>query len=93
MFLAVLVQWRYKYQALPAPIDTFDHIIENAEYFKTQEQRDKSFIESLQATWKSKRIINDRRAILLRLSMIFFFSAIALLLLATFFGIYTFIIV
>lgn len=93
MFLAVLVQWRYKYKALPAPIDNFNHIIENAEFFKTKEQRDKSFVQALEATWKSKRIINDRRAILLRVSMAFFFSAITFLLLATFFGILTFIII
>lgn len=93
MILAVSVQWRYKYQALPSPTLILNHIINNKNYFKTKEQRDKCFVETLNDTWDSKRIINDKRANLLRISMTLFFIAIGFIACATLFAIIVYIII
>lgn len=33
MILAVIAQWRFKYQSLSSPLTTFNHIIENPSFF------------------------------------------------------------
>lgn len=93
MVLAVSVQWRYKYQALPAPMQIFAHIVNNKEYFKTVEQRNKCFVEALNSTWDSKRKINDKRAKLLRVSMTLFFVSIGFFACASLFAIITYILI
>ena len=92
MILAVIVQWRYKYQSLSSPLTMFNHIINNKEYFKTPEQRNKSFVQSLETTWASKRKINDKRATLLKASMTIFLISIFFLLVATIFAIIVYIV-
>lgn len=92
MVLAVIVQWRFNYQALPSPTTIFSHIISNKEYFQTAEQRNKSFIQTLESTWKSKHTINDKRARLIRASMTIFLIAIAFLIAAVVFAILAFVI-
>ena len=93
MILAVIVQWRYKYQSLSSPLTMFDHIINNKEYFKTPEQRNKSFVQSLETTWSSKRKINNKRADLLKASMVIFLISIFFLLLSTLFAIIVYIVI
>lgn len=93
MVFAVIAQWRFKYKALSSPMTMFDHIIENRDYFQTKEQRNKSFIQSLESFWSSKRKNNDVRASLIKISMSIFFGAIGFLIAATTFGIVAFIIV
>lgn len=77
---ALLVQWRFQYQALPSPQKILEHELQNANHFNTPEQRNKAFVETLDARWKSKREINDLRALLIRISMVLFFVALILLL-------------
>ena len=78
--LALFVQWRFKYQALPCPKEILDHELENADNFNTPEQRNKSFAETLDDIWRSKRKNNDFRALLILISMGLFFVALCLLL-------------
>lgn len=92
MVLAVIVQWRFNYQALPSPTTIFTHIINNKEYFQTAEQRNKSFVQTLENTWKSKHKINDKRASLIRASMTIFLIAIAFLIASVIFAIFAFVI-
>ena len=56
MFLAVLVQWRYKYKSLPSPIANFNHIIENAEFFKTKENEIKVSFKHWKPHGKAKEL-------------------------------------
>ena len=86
MVIALFVQWRYKYKALPSPISIYSHMIENLEFFKTEAQRSKSWIETIDLTWQSKHRLNDRRRILITISMIVFFCAIASTLISCFYG-------
>lgn len=86
MVLALLVQWRYKYQALPSPMDIFIHISENVQFFNTEEQRYKNWVEMLNANWISKRKNNDKRVNLIRASMILFFCAILVILVSVIYG-------
>lgn len=86
MVLALFVQWRYKYQALPGPMGLYEHLMSNAEYFKTPEQRNKSWIETIGPAWESKRRINDRRVVLITVSMIIFLCAVGSMALSVWYG-------
>lgn len=79
MVLALLVQWRYKYQTLPAPLEIFSHVNSNLEYFSTSEQRYKNRVEMLEDVYKSKKKINDLRIKLITHSIIFFLLPIGIL--------------
>lgn len=92
MILAVIAQWRFKYQSLSAPLKMFEHIIDNKDYFKTQEQRNKSFVQSLNTTWTSKNKNNDKRAKLIRASMIIFLIGVGFFIAGTFFAVISFLI-
>lgn len=83
MILSLLVSWRYKYKSLPAPLNMMNHILANKQYFVTQEQRDKSFTETLNDVWVSKNKLNDKRATLIKASMTIFFIAIGIAVIAT----------
>ena len=87
MFLAVIGQWRFKYQSLASPLDMFEHIMSNTDYFKTQEQRNKSFVQSLNTTWTSKRKNNDKRARLIKASMIVFIVGVSFYIAGTVFAV------
>ena len=78
--IALLVQWRFRYQTLPSPQEILEHELKNAEHFNTPEQRNQAFAQTLDSKWKSKRKINDFRAFLIRISMGLFFAALILLL-------------
>lgn len=92
MILAVMAQWRFKYQSLSAPLEMFEHIINNTDYFKTQEQRNKSFVQSLNITWTSKNKNNDKRAKLIRASMIVFLIGVGFFIAGTFFAVISYLI-
>ena len=77
MVLALLVQWRYKYNTLPSPMAIYLHYESNIGYFKTEAQRCKSWIETINVTWKSKQKINNARVVLIKISMILFLCSIA----------------
>ena len=78
--LALLVQWRFKYQALPSPQVILDHELKNADDFNTPQQRNKAFVETLNASWESKREVNNRRVRFIKLSMGIFFIALGIFL-------------
>ena len=59
--LALFVQWRFKYQALPCPKEILDHELENADNFNTPEQRNKSFAETLDDILRNQMHSGDRR--------------------------------
>lgn len=84
MLLAIFVSWRYKYKTLLSPLQNMEHILKNKEYFITSAQRDKSFTETINEIWESKKYINDKRAKLIKISMIFYFLSISVILITTF---------
>ncbi len=84
MILSLLVSWRYKYKSFPAPSNMMNHILANKEYFITQEQRDKSFTQTLDEVWISKNNLNNKRANLIKASMTVYFIAIGIAVIATF---------
>lgn len=86
MFLAVIAQWRYKYQSLDSPISIFNHIIQNVDSYKSESQRNKSFIQTLDSVWQSKRKNSNKRVKLLRSSMILFFVAIGMIITSIIYG-------
>lgn len=92
MILAVLAQWRFKYQSLAAPLEMFEHIMNNTDFFKTQEQRNKSFVQSLNMTWTSKRKNNNKRAGLIKASMIVFLIGVGFYIAGTIFAVISFLI-
>lgn len=88
LVLALLIQWRFKYEALPSPQAIYDHELSesSAVYFNTPQQRNAAFVKTLDKVWKSKHSLNNRRVTLLRTSMIMFFSAMAVFLLTVLIG-------
>ena len=86
LFLALLVQWRFPYQALPAPKEILNHELseKNIDMFNTPEQRNKAYVETLDKAWQSKRILNNRRVSFIKTSMVMCFFALALLLTSIF---------
>lgn len=86
LFLALLVQWRFPYQALPSPKTILDHELsnKNIDMFNTPEQRNKAYVETLDNSWQSKCALNNRRVRFIKASMIMCFSALALLLTSIF---------
>ena len=53
-----------------------NHILKSKDNFASSEQRDKSFTQTIDEVWVSKRKLNDKRAKLIRASMILYFSAL-----------------
>lgn len=85
MILALCVSWRYKYRSLSAPVEMMNHILANEQYFRSPEQRNKSFTETIDEVWKSLHLINDKRANLIMASMIVYFISLGIVVLSTFF--------
>jgi hypothetical protein len=85
MVIAVIVQWRFKYSVLSSPMDTFNHILKNKNSFKEKRQQNKSFVETLDAQYKVRKKINDKRAKLITASMILFFISIGIVVVSTIF--------
>lgn len=83
MVLALLVSWRFKYKSLPSPCDMMNHILANKEFFSSQEQRDKSFTETIDSVWNSKKKINDKRAKLIMASMSIYFTSVGIAFIST----------
>lgn len=90
MILAILVQWRYKYQALPSPISIYSHFQSNIKFFEREAQRSKSWIETMNVAWESKRKINNKRVKLITISMIIFFGALSSIIASVIYGIVTY---
>lgn len=86
LVLALLVQWRFEYQALPEPQIILEHELSKANInnFNTPEQRNKAFVETLNVVWKSKHALNNRRVLYIKASMITCFIALAILLTSIF---------
>jgi hypothetical protein len=86
LFLALLVQWRFQYQSLPAPKVILEHELseENIDMFNTPQQRNKAYVETLEKAWQSKRSLNNRRVCFIKISMLMCFAALVLLLLSIF---------
>lgn len=78
LVIAILVQWRYKYQSLPSPQGIMNHIIDNSESYSKQYSRDANLVMTIDSIWKRKKEINDIRAKLIVYSMISFFSALGI---------------
>lgn len=76
LILAILAQWRYKYNALPLPEDIYKHVHDNYKVFLSIKNQAKHYNEVLNSVQKSKKKINDKRASMITLSMIFFYCAI-----------------
>ncbi len=86
MVVALFVQWRYKYNTLPSPMDIFNHCEENMDYFGSEAQRSKSWIETINPIWKAKHKVNDTRVVLITISMITFFCAVASIVISFVYG-------
>ncbi len=83
MILALLVQWRWNYQALPAPKEIYEHVNNNKKNYSTKKLRTKNYVWILNDTYMSKCTLNHRRAKLIKASMILFLIAIAIAIFAT----------
>lgn len=86
--MALLVQWRYQYQALPSPNNILEHILDddNINTFAKECGRNANTIKTLNQAWESKRKINDTRVEYIKASMLIFFAALGILLFAIVFG-------
>ncbi len=76
LILAILAQWRYKYKALPLPLDIYKHVYDNYRGFLNIQNQAKHYNNLLNDVQQSKKSINDRRVKIITWSMIFFYCSI-----------------
>jgi len=83
LIFAVLVQWRFKYLTMQGVDEFYRSVYNEQENYMTQPQFDTQWKEQIQQIHKSKKDINDKRASWIKVSMIFFFLSIVVLVLST----------
>ena len=81
LVLAVIAQWRFKYEAMICAGDFEDAINKEAHVYKSQKEYDDQWVFQLTAIQRSKKQVNDRRVKLVMASMTSFLTAIGIFLL------------
>lgn len=85
--LALIAQWRFKYQTLPLPSELFENFKNHYETISNDLGRLQDNVYFLNSIQKSKKDINDKRAKFISASMICSLVAIGLFILFTFIAI------
>ncbi len=83
LILAVLVQWRYKYSTMQNIEEFYKSVYEEHGCYQTQAQFDIQWKEQIKQIHISKKALNDKRAKLIKASMVMFFAAIGTMVLST----------
>ena len=78
LVLALLAQWRFGYQIMVSVNEIFEQVNNDSQSYKDQADFDKQWMYQLEPIHASKKKNNDKRANLIRASMILFIIAIAL---------------
>ena len=76
MLTALFVQWRWKYQTLPSPMEIYNHCIGHKEEFSNKKYNIPNMINTLNSVYQSKKKINDKRVKLITISISLFILSI-----------------
>ena len=79
LVLAILAQWRFKYQAIKNAEEFETELYRKRDEYKEQYAYDCQWVYQLAAVQKSKKKNNDRRSHLVRASMICFLVSVGIL--------------
>lgn len=79
LVLAIVAQWRFKYETLKSTKDFADELQKNHKDYQSQSDYDWQWIYQLDAVQVSKKKNNNRRVIFVRISMILFLVSVGIL--------------
>jgi len=82
LVLTIIAQWRYKYQTMITAEEFRDKFLHNEDEYQCQSQFDSQWIDQIAQVQQSKIGTNNRRARLIKASMICFLVSIGILIFA-----------